>query len=70
MLTTAVFRSKLSTKPQGVLPIVPFKSLALALHLPGYENDILAHQFMEHGEGGPDRRLTLQDVWEVHMPTQ
>ena len=38
--------------------------------LPGYENDILAHQFMEHGEGGPDRRLTLQDVWEVHMPTQ
>ena len=38
--------------------------------LPGYENDILAHQFMEHGEGGPDLRLTLQDVWEVHMPTQ
>ena len=40
------------------------------MSLPGYENDILAHQFMEHGEGGPDRRLTLQDVWEVHMPTQ
>ena len=25
---------------------------------------------MAHGEGGPDRRLTLQDVWDLHMPTQ
>ena len=36
----------------------------------GYEEDILAQMCMAHGEDGPDRRLTLQDVWEVHIPTQ
>ena len=38
--------------------------------MPGYEEDILASMCMAHGGGGPERRLTLQDVWEVHMPTQ
>ena len=37
--------------------------------IPGYEEEILASVCMAHGEGGPDQRLTLQDVWEVHMPT-
>ena len=36
---------------------------------PGYEEDTLAHMFMAYGHDGPDRRLTLNDVWEVHMPT-
>ena len=35
----------------------------------GYEEDILPQMCMAHGEDGPNRRLTLQDVWEVHMPT-
>ena len=38
--------------------------------MPGYEEDILASMCMAHGEGGPDRYLTLQDVWKVHMLTQ
>ena len=36
---------------------------------PGYEEDTLAHMFMAYGHDGPDHRLTLNDLWEVHMPT-
>jgi L-alanine-DL-glutamate epimerase-like enolase superfamily enzyme len=30
----------------------------------------MVEMMVAHGEGGPDRRLTLGDVWEVHMPTR
>ena len=36
--------------------------------MPGYEEDILASMCMAHGEGGPDRRLTLADS-VVYRPT-
>ena len=44
--------------------------VAAVMSVPEHEQDTMVQMMVAHGEGGPDRRLTLGDVWEVHMPTR